>query len=73
MSLLDIPDDSVREGVAAALGNVGRRADVAIPKLKELLPELVCRKESSDLAQVAPAALGRMGEKEPPAKCGKLR
>lgn len=43
MFLLDIPDDSVREGVAAALGNVGRRADVAIPKLKELLPELDCR------------------------------
>ena len=34
--LLDIPEDPVRAWVAAALGNLGPRAKIAVPKLLQL-------------------------------------
>jgi len=40
VSLLDIPDDSVRAWTAGALGHLGRRAKVAAPKLLALLAAL---------------------------------
>ncbi len=40
VSLLDIPDEPVREGVAGSLGNLGRRARVAAPRHEKLFQEV---------------------------------
>jgi len=67
ISLLDIPDDSVRLWTAAALGNLGRRAKAAVPKLLALLPEVDCiQGDLTSAASIRPA-LRRMGVKPPPA------
>jgi hypothetical protein len=67
ISLLDIPDDSVRGWTAAALGNLGRRAKAAVPKLLALLPEVDCLQgDLSSAASVRPA-LKRLGANLPPA------
>src|SRR5512142_750273 len=42
VSLLDTNDDSVRLFVAGALGFLGPRAKVAVPKLLKILPEVDC-------------------------------
>jgi len=69
VSLLDVPDEPVREKVAGCLGFIGPRARAAIPKLKGLLPGIDCRRATSDLAQVVRASLGKMGVKTPPENC----
>jgi len=68
VSLLDAPDDSVRAWVAAALGNLGRRAKVAVPKLLALLPEADCLQGDLTSAASIRPALRRMGVKPPPFK-----
>ena len=70
ISLLDTPEDSVRGWVAGALGNLGTRAKVAIPKLLQLLPEVDCLRGSLTSAPAVRLALERMGEKPPSPKCG---
>jgi hypothetical protein len=42
VSLLDISEDAIRFEVAAALGNLGPRAKVAVPKLLKILEEVDC-------------------------------
>lgn len=70
VSLLDIPDQAVCDGVTGALGGLGRRAKAnAAPKLQTLLAEVDCRKENMDSAQVIRESLDRMGVKVPPKKC----
>jgi HEAT repeat protein len=70
VSLLDIPDQAVRDGVATALGDFGQRARVkAAPKLRELLVPVDCRKENQDSSVVIREALERLGAKAAPAKC----
>ena len=66
VSLLDAPDDSVRAWVAAALGNLGSRAKVAVPKLLALLPEADCLQGDVTSAASIRPALRRMGAKPPP-------
>src|SRR5258706_9922519 len=39
VSLLDVPEDSVRYWVARCLGNLGPRARIAVPKLQKILTE----------------------------------
>lgn len=66
VSLLDSPDDSVRFWVATALGNLGLRAKVAIPKLRELLPKADCLNGAITSASAIRYALIKMGVKPPP-------
>jgi hypothetical protein len=67
ISLLDLPNDSVRAWAAAALGNLGRRAKAAVPKLLALLAEVDCsRGDLTSAASIRPA-LRRIGAKPPPA------
>jgi HEAT repeat protein len=68
VSLLDSPDDSVRAWVAAALGHLGRRAKLAVPKLLALLPEADCLQGDLTSAASIRPALRRMGVKPPPVK-----
>jgi HEAT repeat protein len=66
VSLLDASDDSVRAWVAAALGHLGRRAKVAVPKLLALLPEADCLQgDLTSAASIRPALRG-MGVRPPP-------
>lgn len=66
VSLLDTEEDSVRLWVAVALGNLGPRAKVAVPKLLKILPEVDCLRGSLTSAPAVRLALKRMGEKVPP-------
>ena len=66
ISLLDTQEDSVRFWVAAALGNLGPRAKVAVPRLLKLLSEVDCLRGSLTSASAIRVALKRMGEKPPP-------
>lgn len=66
VSLLDTEEDSVRLWVAVALGNLGPRAKVAVPKLLKILPEVDCLRRSVTSAPAVRLALKRMGEKVPP-------
>jgi hypothetical protein len=67
VSLLDDSDDVVRLFAAAALGNLGRRAKVAVPKLLALLPETDCLDGDLTSARSIRPALKRMGvNKLPP-------
>jgi hypothetical protein len=66
VSLLDSKEDSVRAWVAGSLGNLGRRAKVAVPKLLELLPEADCLRGTLTSASAIRVALKRMGETPPP-------
>ncbi len=73
VTLLDIPDGSVRGWVAGALGNLGPRAKMAVPALLRVIREAGCPKiatgvRSSDAARVA---LKRIGVTPPP-RCGSL-
>jgi HEAT repeat protein len=71
VSLLNIPEDPVREGVARSLGFLGPRARAAAaPKLGELLSEVDCRPQSIDSADAIRSALSQMGVKPPHPKCG---
>jgi hypothetical protein len=69
VSLLNIPEEPVREGVARSLGYLGRRARAAVPKLTELLSEVDCRPQSIDSAEAIRSALRQMDVKPPPPKC----
>jgi hypothetical protein len=71
VSLLDVPDGSVRGWVAGALGNLGPRAKMAVPALLRVIHEADCPKiatgvRSSDAARVA---LKRIGAEPPPPDC----
>ena len=66
VSLLDTSDDSVRGWVAGALGNLGPRAKVAVPKLLKILPEVDCLNVSLSSAPAIRVALKRIGVKPPP-------
>ena len=66
VSLLDTKEDAVRAWVAGSLGNLGRRAKVAVPRLLKLLPEVDCLRGSLTSAPFIRVALKRMGEKPPP-------
>lgn len=66
VNLLDSPDDSVRFWVAIALGNIGPRARVAVPKLEELLPSADCLNGPITSASGIRRALTRMRIKPPP-------
>ena len=68
-SLLDSPDDSVRYWVARSLGNFGRRARTAAPKLQEILARVDCLQGSKTSASGIRLALKEMGITPAPAKC----
>lgn len=70
ISLLDIPDEPVREGIAESLGNLGPRAEIAAPKLRELLPDVDCGHASPEMAQIIRSALQQIGAKPPSPHCG---
>jgi hypothetical protein len=65
-SLLDCPDDSVQYYVAMALGNIGRPAKSAIPRLEKMLPAADCMDGVATSANGIRYALERMGVKPPP-------
>jgi len=73
VSLLNIPDGSVRGGVAAALGNLGPRAKIAVPAPLRVIretetdcPKIATGPSSADAARVA---LKRIGVEPPPPGC----
>ena len=66
VSLLDTPEDSVRAWVAAALGLLGPRAKMAIPRLLKLLAEVDCLQGDLTSAASIRPALERMGATPPP-------
>ena len=66
VSLLDVPDDSVRAWTAA-LGHLGRRAKLAAPKLLTLLAEVDCLEGDFTSAAFIRPALKNMGVQPPPA------
>jgi len=72
ISLLEDRHDSVIAWVAAALGNLGPRAQPAIPKLLALLPAADCLKGDLTSAPFMRSALERIGQKPPPTNkdCG---
>jgi hypothetical protein len=72
VSLLDLPVG--RYWVAVSLGNLGRRAKVAVPKLLELLPEEDCAHVDRSASGGIRWALKKMGIKPPPfPTCGTTR
>jgi hypothetical protein len=66
VSLLDSPDDAVRAWVAVALGHLGPRAKLAIPKLLSILPKSDCLYESLSSAPAIRVAIARIGGSPPP-------
>lgn len=66
MSLLDIPDDEVRLYIAGALGNLGPRARIAVPKLLAVLAEVKCLRGSLTSTATIRPALEKMGATLPP-------
>jgi hypothetical protein len=70
VSLLDTSEDSVRYWVACALGNLGTRAKIAIPKLQQILAEVDCLQQSMNSASGIRFALEQMGVTPvPPSNC----
>jgi HEAT repeat protein len=65
-TLLDTTEDSVRYWVARALGNFGKRASFAVPKLLDLLKEVDPLRGSLTSASAIRFALSQMGEVVPP-------
>ena len=68
-ALLDTDDDSVRLWVAGSLGNLGRRASAAIPKLLLTLGKVECHGTTLPSDQAIRFALTRIGKKPPPPAC----
>jgi hypothetical protein len=66
VALLDSPDDAVRAWVAVALGNLGPRAKLAIPKLLSVLPQSDCLYESLSSAPAIRVAIAKIGGSPPP-------
>ncbi len=75
VSLLDTADDSVRGWAAGALGYLGSRAKVAVPKLLKVIRETDCPKVATGVrsADAARVALKRIGVTPPPRDCGKKK
>jgi hypothetical protein len=69
MSLLDASDDSVVYWVARSLGNLGRRANTAIPKLQKKLAEVECIEGSKTSASGIRFALSQLDAAPAPSKC----
>jgi hypothetical protein len=69
ISLLGIRDDSVRYWVARSLGNLGPRANAAVPSLKRLLADVDCLQGSKTSASGIRFALTQMGVTTPPPSC----
>ena len=69
VSLLDIPEEPVRDGVTAAIGNLGGRAKVAVPKLQEILAAVDCHEATAVSASNIRIALSQMHVKTPPPRC----
>ena len=66
VSLLDSRDDPVRYWVAVALGDLGPRAKMAIPKLLKVLVEVDCLVGALTSAAAIRGALKRIGQTPPP-------
>jgi|HubBroStandDraft_1064217.scaffolds.fasta_scaffold118092_1 hypothetical protein len=66
VSLLNTDDDGVRMWVAAALGNLGPRARIAVPTLLSLLRKVDCLEGDLTSAGAIRLALSRIGETPPP-------
>jgi HEAT repeat protein len=66
IKLLDSNEESVRLWVAAALGDLGPRANKAAPKLLRMLPEADKTSGSLTSAPFIRSALVRMGVTPPP-------
>jgi len=66
VSLLNTDDDGVRLWVAAALGNLGPRARIAVPTLLNLLRKVDCLEGDLTSAGAIRLALTRIGETPPP-------
>jgi hypothetical protein len=66
ISLLDAKDDSVRYWVAITLGNIGPRANGAVPQLEKILGAIDCLQADKTSAQGIRYALTRMGVTPPP-------
>jgi hypothetical protein len=73
ISLLDMPEDSVRTWVAAALGQIGPRAKAAVPKLLSILADIECKDLDFSSEATIPIALKRMGVTPPPRNCPQAR
>lgn len=71
VSLLDIPENSVRFWVVVTLGNIGYGAETAIPKLQALLPKADCLQGELTVADAVRYALARMHAAVPPPTCGR--
>jgi hypothetical protein len=71
VSLLNIPNDIVRMWVAGALGNIGPRAKVAVPKLLKILSDVQCNNLDLSSASTIPVALRKMGVIPPPSNCSR--
>ena len=69
VSLLDIPDESIRGWVAGAIGFLGPRARPAAPALLKLLPEADCLLGDVTSAGAIRLALKRIGVDPPPPTC----
>jgi HEAT repeat protein len=69
VSLLDSSEDAVRFEVAAALGNLGPRAKIAVPKLLKVLEEVDCLPLTVTSALTIRVALPRIGVTPPPQRC----
>lgn len=72
VSLLDASDDSVVYWVARCLGNLGSRANAAIPKLQEKLTEVDCIEGSKTSASGIRFALSQLDAPPAPAKCAPI-
>ena len=65
-SLLDSSNDYIRFWAAAALGELGPRAKIALPKLLQLLPVVDCLQGDLTSASAVRRALMRIGAVKPP-------
>ncbi len=66
VSLLDMPDDFVRHDVAFCFYHLGRRAKIAIPKLRQVLVRSDCLDGSRTSSPVIRGTLKKMGVTVPP-------
>jgi hypothetical protein len=69
VSLLDLDDDGVRMWTAASLGDIGPRANIAVPKLLSILAGNNCKSWDHSSAATIPIALRRIGVEPPLRNC----
>lgn len=72
VSLLDASDDGVVYWVARCLGNLGSRANTAIPKLQKKLAEVDCLEGDKTSASGIRFALSQLNVPVTPSKCAPL-